>query len=979
MFPEPGPRLFGLPPGADFPSVLVEGLIARMAGQPPEAMARVTVILASARMRERVVAAFAARGARLLPRLRLISDPSALAPLPDLPPAQSALRRRLELARLIARLIEADPAIAPRSAVYDLAESLAALIDEMQGEGVTPNAIAALDVAEHADHWARVRDFMRIVTPLFDPVATPDAEGRRRLIALALARHWQNHPPQDPVLVAGSTASRGTSMLLLEAVARLPQGAILLPGHDPDMPAPVWESLDDPLTGQDHPQYRIRAVMRALDLGPEAVRPWAEAETAPDPARNRVISLSLRPAPVTDQWLSEGRHLPDLRAAMQGMTLIEASSPRAEALAIALRMREVAEGQGTVALVTPDRELARQVTSALDRWGIRPDDSAGRPLAQTASGRLLRHVVGFAGKPLRSRDLLILLKHPLAATGAERGPSLRLTRELELKLRKKGPAYPGPEDLRLWAVNLKTADPVVDWAEWVVGCLDRLGRAQTAELAALVDWHRDLAEWLCAGPGGEPGGKLWQGPEGAGALRVMEALATEAPHGGILTLADYRDLFESVIAGDPLRETVETHPRLFIWGPREARTQGADLVILGGLNDGVWPALAAPDPWMNRQMRKSAGLLLPERSIGLSAHDYQQAIGAREVILTRAARSAEAETVPSRWLNRLVNLLSGLPGSQGPEALDAMRDRGADWLRQAAALEVPGLQPSARRPAPRPPVEARPRQLSVTQIERLIRDPYAIYARHVLGLSALSSLQPEPDARLRGEVLHKVLEIFVKERGKDALDPQAARALLMQATDRVLADEVPWPAARLMWRARLERAADFFLEVDARLGGVPVVLEKAGSVQVAPLNFTLSARPDRIDLLDDNRVHLFDYKTGSPPNARQQKYFDKQLLLQAAMAERGGFGPLDGPRAVRGITYVGLGASPKEETTFLDADLLGQVWEELHRLIGHYLSPEAGYPSRRAVAQERFAGDYDHLARYGEWDMTDPPCPEDMA
>ncbi|MFN3824971.1 MAG: double-strand break repair protein AddB [Pseudorhodobacter sp.] len=979
MFPDPGPRLFGLPPGADFPRALTGGLIARMTGQPPEAMARVTVILASARMRDRVLAAFSTSGARLLPRLRVISDLGALAPLIDLPPAQSPLRRRLELARLIAGLIEADPDIAPRSAVFDLAESLAGLIDEMQGEGVTPDAIAALDVADHADHWARVRDFMRIVTPLFDPLAAPDVEGRRRLAALALARHWQAAPPEDPVLIAGSTGSRGTTMLLMEAVARLPQGAILLPGHDPDMPAPVWESLDEALTGQDHPQYRIRAVMRTLDLGPEAVRPWIEGDTAPDPARNRLVSLSLRPAPVTDQWLSEGRLLPDLRGPTAGLALIEAPSPRAEALAIALRMREVAEGTGSVALVTPDRDLARQVTAALDRWGIRPDDSAGRPLAQTASGRFLRLVAGFAGKVLRSRDLLILLKHPLAATGADRGPHLRLTRELELTLRRWGPAYPEPEDLRGWAkVRTRDTETAIRWADWVADCLDRLGRAETTDLAVLVDRHRDLAERFCAGTGGVPGGKLWQSPEGAGALRVMEALAAEAPHGGVLTLADYRDLFESVISGVPLRETVETHPRLFIWGPREARTQGADLVILGGLNDGVWPALAAPDPWMNRQMRKAAGLLLPERSIGLAAHDYQQAIGAHEVILTRALRSAEAETVPSRWLNRLVNLMSGLPGSQGPEALAAMRDRGAEWLRLAAAVEVPGHAPSAPRPAPRPPVEARPKKLFVTQIERLIRDPYAIYARHVLGLSALDSLQPEPDARLRGSVLHKVLERFVRDR-PEGLSRDATRALLMGCTDTVLAEEVPWPAARRMWRARLERAVDFFLDVDARLGGTPVLLEEPGSVAVSPLDFTLAARPDRIDLLDDGRVHLFDYKTGTPPGQKQQKHFDKQLLLQAAMAERGAFTVLEGPRAVRGITYVGLGATPKEETTLLDAEMLGQVWEELHRLIGHYLSPDAGYPSRRAVAQERFAGDYDHLARYGEWDMTDPPRPEDMA
>ncbi|MDP2738927.1 MAG: PD-(D/E)XK nuclease family protein, partial [Pseudorhodobacter sp.] len=393
-------------------------------------------------------------------------------------------------------------------------------------------------------------------------------------------------------------------------------------------------------------------------------------------------------------------------------------------------------------------------------------------------------------------------------------------------------------------------------------------------------------------------------------------------------------------------------------------------------NDGTWPQLPPPDPWLNRQMRLQAGLLLPERRIGLAAHDYQQAVAAAEVVLSRAVRDAEAETVPSRWLSRLTNLMGGLPAQGGPAALAAMQARGLKWLRLAAALETPtAALPPAPRPAPRPPVAARPKALPVTAIKTLIRDPYAIYARTILGLKKLDPLHQSPDARLRGSALHSILERFVRERQTETRT--MARARLLAIAAQVLATEAPWPAARALWLARLERAADFFLTFDTADGGTPVLLEQPGAITLAALPFALTARPDRIDILPDGRLHIVDYKTGVPPTLPQQQQFDKQLLLEAAMAERGAFVAL-APREVAKVSYVGLGSSPKVVETGITADLLAEVWADLHKLITRYQSPAQGYLSRRAVFQEREGGDYDHLARYGEWDQSDPPHPEDV-
>jgi double-strand break repair protein AddB len=575
--------------------------------------------------------------------------------------------------------------------------------------------------------------------------------------------------------------------------------------------------------------------------------------------------------------------------------------------------------------------------------------------------------------------LLSLLKHPLCHASEGRGPHLRRTHELELSLRRRGPPQPDAAAIRRFAAERLAQDPGLGpWSEWLAGLLDRLRPSGDRPLGEHVADHLVLADDVSTGAEAGAANPLWQEAAGREARAVCEQLRRHADAGGRLSPRDYASLFQGVLSQAEVRERDRGHPRALIWGTLEARAQAADLVILGGMNEGTWPSAAPVDPWLNRRLREAVGLPLPERRIGQAALDYQLALAAPEVWITRAQRTDEAPTVPSRWLNRLLNLLEGLPDQGGDKAVEAMRERGDRWLAQAAALSRPDWKAEpARRPSPRPPLAARPRRISVTALERLRRDPYSVYADTVLRLPALDPLTARPDAPLRGTAMHKALERFLRAEVPPHA-PEAQDRLLATASDVFDAD-CAWPVMRRLWLAQLARIAPWFLEGEAgrRAAATPAHFEIKGEIEIPGLGITLVAKADRIDITAAGRAVIFDYKTGKVPSDKQQRQFAKQLLVMAAMAEKGAFSAL-GPVEVEDAAFVGLGSKPSVVPAPLSDIPPGQVWDELQVLLRAWMDPARGYTSRMAAEREDWEGDHDHLARFGEWDLSMDPVPEDI-
>ena len=988
--PQSAPRVFAVPIGCDFVQAFAAGLQARMAAHPPEALARIEVFVNTQRMARRLKNVLSQNGAVLLPKIRVITDISSHPDLPiSLANPTSKLRRQLILAQAVGALLAADETVAPQSAKFDLATSLAGVLDEMQGEGVSFDALAKVDVESHSEHWTRSLKFLEILAQHLERDHPTDPQHRQRVAAEAFATTWAENPPSHPVLAIGSTGSRNETALFLRAVATLPQGAVILPGLDRALTQANWDALTGKHEGDnvavDNPQSALALFCKGLGVPRSTISDWGQ-DVPVNPARNALVSLALRPAPFTDQWLDDGPKLiGDLEQAIDGFSLVAADTPQEEALTVALRLRAAADEDQKAVLITPDRTLTRRVTAILERWGILPDDSAGRPLHLTPPGVFLRMIASAMGQRLTPLALVGLLKHPLTDSGPKSsdgeelkdGSSRRFAREYEKAKLRGGAPFVDFQAIKDWA-DKDTKNPARRvWADWVERCFAPLEAVSQGDLDAFLEAHLSTALALAAGPSGAEEHGLWDKETGVKARSVFTALQREAEVAGVLSVPDYQALFRAILGAETVREARATHPKIAIWGTLEARVESADVVILGGLNDTIWPGAESPDPWLNRAMRSQIGLPPPERLIGLSAHDFQQGCGAKELVISRSLRDGDAPTVASRWVVRILNLLNGL-GPEGKNAAKTITRRGQDWIDFARLMDRPETQVApAVRPSPMPPKSARLDRISVTQVERLIRDPYAVYAAKILGLRQLDPLGREPDALVRGIALHKVVEQFVKAWPTDL--PDDAEAAFLRIAEDVLQDEVPWPAMQRIWLARLARIAGWFVKTEAerrKIGSHPVQ-EVKGVRRIDNLYLDLSAKADRIDQTDAGRLLIYDYKSGSPPTVPQTEFFNKQLQLEAAIAAVGGFEDLAQGDPVL-LQYIGLSGAGQDaegktltlETSREDAEA---VWREFVALMTWYSAADTGFPSRTRMQQMHFSYEFDHLARKGEWEESDAP------
>ncbi len=664
-----------------------------------------------------------------------------------------------------------------------------------------------------------------------DPAARRDA-----LIKAETARLAAD--VRGPVIAAGSTGSMPATAELIARVANLPHGALVLPGLDTDLDDHSWGLISGTHDSGDerkgpacgHPQFALQGLLRRIGIAREEVIPLAQPSAH---RRERLLSEALRPAAATDRWQQlAGTDGTQIESALASLAIIEAGNPEEEALAIAIALRETLEITGkTAALVTPDRGLARRVLAALGRWRIAVDDSGGDALADTPAGLFARIAAETVLGGCPPVHVLALLKHPLARLGATAGAQARAVAALEKAVLRGPRPRPGTAGLLGAITTLRTqlgklrrgepsdlhrSDPRADLSDREIAAASDLAVQLTSAVlplegvrispfAEIAAHHRTVVAALSADQTGAAAAFL--GPDGAALDLAFEEIARhEADANFAVAPADYPELFRATIADRVVRRAGRPGVRVRVYGLLEARLQHVDRIVLGGLVEGIWPPQPGSDPWLSRPMRHALGLDLPERQISLSAHDFAQALGAEEVILSYPAKLAGTPTVTSRFVQRLAAVA-------GEQRWAAVRQRGDQYLRWARVLDRPSDLQRIKRPTPRPPRAARPLALSVTDIENWLRDPYTIYAKHVLKLRELDCVDLAPGAADRGIVIHGALCEFTRTFA-DALPTDTEDALLAIGQKHFATLE-DYPEARAFWWPRFRRIARWFVSWEA--------------------------------------------------------------------------------------------------------------------------------------------------------------------
>jgi ATP-dependent helicase/nuclease subunit B len=956
------PAVYAIPPHRNFADALAAGLMARE-GRDRMVLARGVILVPNNRAGRAIQDAFVRRadGGLLLPRLVPIGDPelderlgTLLDPLDDaepIPPAVDPLQRQL----ILARLIEEQGGTAGGDALR-LAAELARTLDQLHVEGVPPHRLRDLDVGELTEHWARSLKLFELVLVRWPEelarIGRIDLTDRRNRLLERVANRWREAPPPGFVVAAGISTAAPAVARLLRTIAFMPQGRAVFDALDTAMPEEQWQALGphqpDPVTGvaeraiETHPQFHLKLLLDRMGVGRGEVERWRwGGGHAARAGRSRLISNALAPARFTTEWTRLERKDRD----RSGVELLEVATPAEEAQAIALALRGALEAPGkTAALVTPDRGLAQRVSAHLKRWGIDADDSAGAPLSVTPPGTLLLALIEAAAERFAPVPLLALLKHPLVQAGEGRTAWLDQVRRLDLKLR--GPR-PGP--------GLAHVPGEDGWAE-VRGGLEPLESAFAREpsLTGLLAAVREAAERLA-------GDEIWARPAGRAAADLFERLEAHGSEGpGRIDPDALGPLLTELMNGVAVRPPQGGHPRIFIWGLIEARLQQADLTILAGLNEGTWPALPSPDPWLAPRIRAELGLPGLETRIGLAAHSFAGALGAPQVLITRARRDARGPAVASRFWLRLEALTGGLPRAE----------RLAAWAR---ALDGCAEPLPAERPAPAPPVEARPKKLSVTDLDRLKADPFAFYAKAMLKLRALESVDADPTAAWRGTAVHDVLECWAKE---DDCDP----AKLRPRAEAMLASAEAHPLMRALWEPRLVEAIDWIAAQMAEMkanGRKPIAVEVQGRLE--RFGVTLIGRADRIDRLPDGSLAIVDYKTGKAPSATQVEHgYAQQLGLIGLMAENGAFEGVGGTAGAfeywslarnkrDGFGEISSPVDPggKGGRVFTD-QFVARAAHNLQGAVERWLTGPEPFTAKLHPEHAPY-GDYDQLMRLDEW------------
>ena len=872
----------------------------------------------------------------------------------NIPPAIPSIKRYI----LLAKLIHSIPSfVQDFSYAYKLAMALGHFMDQVYTENLSLENLDTLVSEKFAEHWQITLKFLDILKTSWPKILEEegciDAADRRNRLIVALADFWHRHPPETPVIAAGTTGSIPAVSKLLKSIINAKEGHLVLPGFDMTLDDEQWEVLSE-----THPQYGFKHLFESIEFDRKNVKLWHKEHS--QISQTWLAQEIMRPGDTSTAWsflsTSKSSHN-HIQNAAQNIKLCICDNEQQEAHVIALALREVLEHpEKTATLITPDRSLARQVSLICKRWNIVLDDSGGQSLALTETGLFTFLVLEVFMNRFDALSLLALLRHPLSKFHDHEAIDVLDQEVLRGMKIKNFNEY-------IEKANEQKNKKLIDLIKDIEKCFEPLltlhenTKKEPYDPIELFNAHIQTIENLIHSDQAS-----WEKEVKNLFLSLFEHLHSLPD----LELQTYYKLLQTLFSNVLVRPKHGTHPRLQILGQLEARLINTDRVIMAGLNEGSWPSDLAYEPWMSQSMRKDFGLPSYERQIGLAAHDFIQGFCMKDVLITRSLRKNGAPTVPSRWLQRLDAVI------QSANIKEPVFQSGP-YIKWAQKMDTPQEIKKIERPKPYPPINKRPRKFSVTRIEQWMKDPYSLYAYSILRLKKWNDLNEEFQHRGYGLIVHNILETLMNK--KNTFNKEQAERFLKSRADELFEAHLVDPLERAFWVQRYTASIKDFLETEFDFRAQKTYSEINGSLTLSinDTHYEITARADRIDEIQSG-FRIVDYKTAGGYTAKQMiAGYAPQLPLEGMILQHGVFESVRNKKPIQSLVYMLFKSGHKPfEIKSLEKDVedtIHKTHEAIVDLIKTFEQPETPYINIPVSENEPHYNDYAHLARIKEWRM----------
>lgn len=892
--------------------------------------------------------------------------------LMDLPPAIPDIERNLILSSLIKKK---SPSLNDEQA-FSLAVDLAHLMDVVEMEMLDFKNLQYIVPENLSLYWQENLEFLQIITDWYPQILKErgylNPVDRKIKLIYKQVEVWQKYPIKGRIFACGSTASLVPISYMITSISNMENGYVVLPHLDK-----ILSDEDFYNVGQNHPQYGMKNLLIKMKVKREEVidlKPLNPIKNIADKDREILSSFIMLNSSLSQTW----QNMPKLNNdVLNGVEKLSLNNDADETLAIAFTIRKMIEENKKTLLITPNRNIAKAVASELKRWNIDVDDSAGTGASEIPTGNYFILLINAIVDNFAPIPLLSILKHSLSHFNMDKVYLDSLVDNFEQFILRENFLL---TDIDLiiskceefsFINNKFDINPILNILYYIKkslsSFLNLFNEDGKAFLFDMLTEHIKLVENFVQNNQKEPDfylNALYKGDLNSqfseGLRNLLDSLyKLKGDDISKMTLKSYRDFIANYLFNLKLRPVIQSHPLIAIMNSIEARLLNADVFILAGLNENTFPSVSADDPWMSRPMKAEFKLPLPERKIGLSSHDFVEFFCKKNVILTRSQKSDGLNTIESRWLQKLdaIIKISNINFSSNNDILN--------WI-QVFTKPLCDVQ-KCKRPMPCPPLYARPKELWATSIEKLYRDPYIIFARYILNLKKLKDINADTLPADFGDIVHACLEEF-KNKNLSSID-ELKQIFIRKSLAFHNIDIIDF------WFKQFDDIAKNFIDYENNIKDSvkQSFTELEGSLKITDF-FTLKAKADRIDILNDNNAVVMDYKTGYAPSDKEVlSGYAPQLPLEALILNNNGFNIKNAKTS--SMLYLKLSSKDGKYITNIDKnidEILDNTYKSLIEIVSKFYDENTPYISRpnpnKLGDMIKKYSDYNHLARVKEWE-----------